>query len=174
MNAPSTTNQTVRPIALYDRVIREKGSARDGPRGAGDEIDVYWWELDRRALRKTTRGGSQIRILLPLGESLRDGDLLSDSAGRSPIRVCLIPCDLLVILPATVAEMGALALELGNLHVPAEVADGTVRVVADGPAEAVASTLGIPFRREVGLFAPRRCAGMPELRISPDFRTIGR
>ena len=160
--------------SLYDRVLPDEHS--DGHRWhpVDDQVDVAWWELNWRALRKTTRGGRQIRILLPLGQTIRDGALLSDAEGQGRIRVCLLPCELLVILPRNLGEMGALALELGNLHIPAEVVDGTVRVVADGPAEAVASDLSIPFRRQVGLFHPRRCAGMPELQISPEFRTIGR
>jgi urease accessory protein UreE len=162
------------PLPVYDRIVREDESGCDVPTRADEQLEVEWWELDRRALRKTTRSGRQVRILLALGEALHDGVLLSDSEGRSAIRVCLVPCELLVMLPRNPGEMGVLALELGNLHVPAEVVDGSVRDVADGPAEAVAAGLGIPFRREVGLFHPRRCAGMPELRMSSDFRTISR
>ena len=159
---------------LYDRILHEELSDAQRSHAVDDHVHLQWWELDRRALRKTTRSGRPIRILLPLGETIRDGALLSDAQGRSLVRVYLDPCELLVILPRDPGEMGVLALEMGNLHIPAEVVDGTVRVVADGPAEAVVSGLGSPFRREVGLFHPRRCAGMPELRISPDFRTIRR
>jgi urease accessory protein UreE len=165
---------SVASCSLYDRVLRDELADGHASHPVEDHIDVEWWELDRRALRKTTQGGRQIRVLLPIGQVLRDGAVLSDSQGQSRIRVCLLPCELLVILPRDAGEMGVLALELGNLHIPAEVIDGTVHVIADGPAEAIASDLGIPCRRQLGLFHPRRCAGMPELQISHDFRTTSR
>ncbi|HEX4796025.1 MAG TPA: urease accessory protein UreE [Humisphaera sp.] len=142
----------------------------DAPREADDYLDVEWWELDRRALRKTTRGGKSIRILLPLGSIIHHGDLLSDGEASVLIQACVIPCEVLIIRPRDSVEMGLLALEIGNLHIPAQIVDCTMRVPADGPAEAVAAGLGIPCERQLVRLEPRRCAGMPQVQLSADFR----
>jgi len=152
-----------------DRIVIQ---SNDGEplREADDYLDVEWWELDRRALRKTTRGGRSIRILLPLGSAIQHGDLLSDGDGSVLIQACVIPRELLIIRPRDSTEMGLLALEMGNLHIPTEIVDCTIRVSADGPAEEVAAELGIPYERQLARLQPRRCAGMPEVQMSSNFR----
>ena len=132
-----------------------------------DELDIEWWELDRRALRKTTRSGISLRILLPIGESLADGQVLFDDGSLVVLRVS--PAEILVIRPGDARTMGIVCLALGNLHAPAEISGDEVLVAPDGPVEATLPELGIAFRREVRKFQPRRCAWMPQWRLSPTF-----
>src|ERR1700678_2656667 len=127
-----------------------------------DELEIRWWELDRRALRNVTRSGRNVRILLPLGQALADGDVLFDD-GQTIIVLRVASAGVLVVRPSDSTEMGIVALVAGNLHAPAEVIDGQILIAPDGPVEAALAELGIAFERQVRRFRPRRCAGMPEL-----------
>ena len=133
-----------------------------------DELEIRWWELDRRALRKTTRSGRHVRVLLPLGQALADGDVLFDD-GAVLIVLRVAPAEVLVVRPRDATEMGIVALVIGNLHAPAEVIGWQILIAPDGPVEAALRELGVPFERQVRRFRPLRCAGMPELQISPGF-----
>jgi urease accessory protein len=137
-----------------------------------DRVDLEWWELQRRALRKVSREGRNLRILLPLGAVLFDGALLSDESGAAVIEVQVRPCEVLVIYPRDANELANLALELGNLHSPSEIVDGVIRTVIDGPVEALVADLGARSERQTVKFNPRRCVGMPEVRVSADVRVI--
>src|SRR5579871_1368514 len=85
-----------------------------------DHVDVDWWDLDRRAFRKTTRSNQPIRILLPLGLFLHDGALLTNESHSPVFQIHLRETEVLVISPRTEAELANLCLELGNLHAPTE------------------------------------------------------
>jgi urease accessory protein len=155
-------------LMLCDRIVTHSSDTDAMPDvAADDDLDVDWWELDRRAFRKTTRAGRDVRVLLSLGMRLRHGDLLTDADGRVHIEVCVAPCELLIVRPRNLTEMGLLTLEIGNLHIPAEIIDGTCRLPINGPAEAAIARLGLPCSREHGRLQPIPCLGMPELRISP-------
>ena len=157
---------------LCDRIVTPGANGADSWNAPDDYVDLEWWELHQRALRKSTRCGSEIRILLPLGALLHNGDRISDAQGKVQIQVCVVPQELIIIRPRDASEMGLLALEIGNLHIPAQIVDCTMRVPADGPAEAVAVELGLPYEREVARLEPHRCAGMPDLQISPDITVL--
>jgi urease accessory protein len=123
-----------------------------------DWLDLTWRDCARRAVRGRTRAGRDVRILLPVGARLSHRDVLLAPPGSPVIAVNLRPAEVLVAFPRGLAEMGRLALELGNLHVPVEVRDAKVIVLRDGPTEAVLTRLGIPSRREVHPFVPEKCS----------------
>jgi urease accessory protein UreE len=66
-------------------------------------------------------------------------------------------------------EMGMVALVIGNLHAPAQIVGDEVFIAPDGPVESALNDLKIRFERQVRLFQPHRCTGMPTLSISPEF-----
>jgi urease accessory protein UreE len=66
----------------------------------------------------------------------------------------VVPTDVFVARLATIADMGKLALELGNLHAPVQIADDALITLADGPAEEVLDRLAIPFSRCDHRFEP--------------------
>ena len=134
-----------------------------------DEFSVNWWELDRRAFQKTTDRGCPVRVLLPLGTYLTDGDVLHDDGDRL-IVARLACCEVWVARPADASAMAVLALEIGNLHAPAEVLGNEILIAPDGPAEACLANLKIPHDKQLRRFHPRRCAGMPVVTKSPSFQ----
>ena len=134
-----------------------------------DELDVQWWELRRRALRKTTRGGRSVRILLPLGQSLKQGDVVFDD-GSTLVTVCVAQSEVFVAVPGGIEALALACLDLGNLHVPVQLSGAELWVAPDGPAEAALRGLGVKFELQMRRFCPRFCPGMPEVALAPDLR----
>jgi urease accessory protein len=133
------------------------------PAGLGvDWLDLSWFDCTQRALRKRTRGGADVRVLLPVGQTPRHGDVLHRDDGVA-VAVNLLPTAVLVVRPQSIADMGRLAVELGNLHVPVEVAGPELVVIPDGPTEALLRKACVPFGRDLRRFVPERAsvAGMP-------------
>jgi len=74
--------------------------------------------------------GEAVALLLPRGEVLRGGDLVTASDGRV-IEVIAVPEKLLQATYAGAAQLARMAWQLGSEHVPTEVGEGFLRVAAD-------------------------------------------
>lgn len=139
-----------------------------------DWVDLSWRECGRRALRKRSRSGEPLRILLRLGVTLRHGDLLRQAAdGILAIAVNVLPCEVLVASPRDAQQLFAAAMELGNLHAPAQFSEGQIITVCDGPIEAVFHRLGIAHKRLTRRFEPFSSTGM-RFEPAPEFKLIAR
>ncbi|HVT87649.1 MAG TPA: hypothetical protein VHD56_02255 [Tepidisphaeraceae bacterium] len=120
-----------------------------------DWVDFSWMECASRAVRKQSRNGQDIRILLKLGVTLRHGDVLWRSEDRSDAIVVSVELsNVLIARPRNSVEAISLAFELGNLHVPIEVSDDGIVTVDDGPVEAVFRKLGVPYELQSRRFEP--------------------
>jgi urease accessory protein len=114
-------------------VVVEKivGNLADLPREERDGLHVEkvvlaGADLVKRIQRVTTDHGREIGLRLAAAPGrdgdLRDGDiLLRDATGV--VAVAVLPSDVLVIAPRTIAEMGITAHGLGNRHVQAQFFD---------------------------------------------------
>ncbi len=123
-----------------------------------DTVDFTWNELARRAFRKRTASGLEIKILLRLGATVRNGDVLAEAEGKPAIVARVLPCEVIVVKPLTFQQMAELAMEVGNLHAPAEVtAEGELLILPDGPVEAVLKRMSLPYALETRAFSPLRC-----------------
>ncbi len=123
------------------------------PSAAIDWLDLSWFDCAQRALRRQSRAGTSIRILLGIGQHLRHGDILARDASGI-IAVNLIPADVLVARPRSLREMGQLAVEFGNLHQPVQITADELIVLYDGPTEGIFNRRGQPHRRERRRFIP--------------------
>jgi len=74
--------------------------------------------------------GEEVALLLPRGEMLRGGDLVTASDGRV-IEVVAEPEKLLHVECATAQGLAKAAYHLGNRHVPVEVGSGFLRIAFD-------------------------------------------
>ncbi len=139
------------------------GNARDRSEASGqkviDYLDLQWSEC-RNVIRKQTTGGEPIRVLLPAGEQLRDGDVIFEDASRIVI-VRVLPCDVTVADVPDAHQLAVLAMELGNLHLPAQVDDASISFVEDEAAMRVLEQMSIPWRRERRRFEPTKIISMP-------------
>lgn len=77
-------------------------------------------DLTKRIQRVRTDHGTELGIrLAPGAPDLRDGDVLARD-GHGLTIVQLEPTDVLVIAPTTIEQMGRVAHNLGNRHLPAQ------------------------------------------------------
>jgi urease accessory protein len=100
--------------------------------------------------------GEEVGLVLPRGEILRGGDLVTASDGRV-IEVLAEPEKLLHIEST---ELAKIAYHLGNRHVPVQVGEGFLRIAADHVLEEMVKKLGAkvsaveaPFEPEGGAYA---------------------
>ena len=159
-----------------ERIIRNCGdpsSPRWADQWAGrlvDWVDIEWTDCGR-VLKKQTRSGQPVRVLLPPGQMLRHGDVIYEDAHQA-IVIHVVPCEVIVAKPENARTLALLALELGNLHMPAQIERDEIAFIEDGPAMAVLDATQIPWTREVRRFEPVQTISMPGVNISPGLRMI--
>ena len=149
---------------LYERTC---GHENDLPPASGpvDAWTIDWPDCHRRAARGVTEAGREVAVLLPLGTSLRDGDVLRDDAsGRLVVRVR--PIVVWRIELASLREMGLIAAELGNLHAPIEFAGDALLTLPDGPTLRLLRTVGVTWTSIVRPFQPTRSLALPTIAVS--------
>jgi urease accessory protein len=95
-----------------------------------DEFEFSWTESHRRFIRKRSRAGRELGVLLPLGSRLRDGDVLF--VDNSLILIArLTAAQVLVVADLNPHALAELAYELGNQHWPIEIRDDHSLVLPD-------------------------------------------
>lgn len=88
-------------------------------------------DFRKRIQRLTTDHGTQLGLRLPAGSpDLKDGDVVSLTDSNA-IVIAAEPTDVIVIAPASIAEMGRCAHNLGNRHLPAQFFDAASDYGAD-------------------------------------------
>ena len=103
--------------------------------------------------------GEEVGLVLPRGEILRGGDLVTASDGRV-IEIVAEPEKVLHVECVDAAELAKAAYHLGNRHVPVQVGDGFLRLAADHVLEEMLKKIGanvskmeVPFEPEAGAYA---------------------
>jgi urease accessory protein len=118
------------------------------------------FELRQKSrLRTQLVSGEEVGLVLPRGEILRGGDLVTASDGRV-IEVLAAPEKLLHVEAANATDLAKAAYHLGNRHVPVQVGEGFLRLSADHVLEEMLKKLGAkvthveaPFEPEAGAYA---------------------
>jgi urease accessory protein len=107
-------------------------------------------------LRTKLVSGEEVALMLPRGEVLRGGDLVTASDGRV-IEVLSEPEKLLHVESDSLAKV---AYHLGNRHVPVQVGQAFLRLAEDHVLEEMLKKLGAkvthveaPFEPEAGAYA---------------------
>jgi urease accessory protein len=103
--------------------------------------------LVKRIQRVTTDHGNEIGIRLKELRDLKAGDVLYMD-DKNMIVVDVLSDDLLVISPRSLNEMGTIAHQLGNRHLPAQFEENNMLVQYDYLVEELLQELQIPFTRE--------------------------
>jgi urease accessory protein len=104
-------------------------------------------ELVKRIQRVTTDHGKEVGIRLKEPKDLIDGDILYMD-DRNMIVISVTSDDLLVIHPTSIKQMGEIAHQLGNRHLPAQFEDEVMLVQYDYLVEELLKQLEIPYSRE--------------------------
>jgi urease accessory protein len=104
-------------------------------------------DLVKRIQRVVTDHGKEIGIRLKDNRDLIDGDVLYMD-DRNMIVISVKDDDLLVIQPTSIQQMGGIAHQLGNRHLPAQFEGNEMLVQYDYLVEELLQQLEIPFKRE--------------------------
>lgn len=104
-------------------------------------------DLVKRIQRVTTDHGNEIGIRLDGHTDLEDGDVLFKDE-RNMIVIYTNKDDVISIRPRTLLEMGDIAHQLGNRHLPAQFEGEEMIVQYDYLVEELLQQVGIPFERE--------------------------
>jgi urease accessory protein len=104
-------------------------------------------DLVKRIQRVVTDHGTELGIRLKETKELTDGDILFMDE-KNMIVVSVLPDDLLVIRPASMKQMGEIAHQLGNRHLPAQFEGEEMLIQYDYLVEELLKQLHIPYQRE--------------------------
>lgn len=104
-------------------------------------------DLVKRIQKVTTDHGKEIGIRLKNPRDLKAGDVLFMD-DKNMIIVDVLSDDLLVIRPRSLQEMGTIAHQLGNRHLPAQFENDEMLVQYDYLVEDLLQELQIPYQRE--------------------------
>jgi urease accessory protein len=115
--------------------------------------------LVKRIQRVVTDHGKEIGIRLKENKDLVDGDILYMDE-RNMIVIQVLADDILTICPTSIQQMGEIAHQLGNRHLPAQFEGNEMLVQYDYLVEDLLKQLDIPYRRE-------------ERKVKQAFRHIG-
>jgi len=104
-------------------------------------------------LRTHLVSGEEVALMLPRGDILRGGDLVVASDGRV-VEVVAEPEKVLHITCRSAAEVTRTAYHLGNRHVPVQVGEGFLRIIADHVLEEMVRGLGATIEPMEAAFEP--------------------
>lgn len=104
-------------------------------------------ELLKRVLRVTSDHGHEYGISLPKGSEMRDGDILFND-GHNMVVISVKEDDVIVITPRDINEMGEVAHNLGNKHLPVQIEDGKIIIQYDYLVEKFLQNLQVNFERK--------------------------
>lgn len=104
-------------------------------------------ELLKRVLRVTSDHGYEYGISLPKGSEMRDGDILFND-GHNMVVISVKEDDVIVITPRDINEMGEVAHNLGNKHLPVQIEDGKIIIQYDYLVEKFLQDLQVNFERK--------------------------
>jgi urease accessory protein len=117
-------------------------------------VAISWDECAKRILRKKTDLGKEIGISLPFQTTLRHGDILLQDDEHT-ILIFVQPCEVLVVLAASIQQLGILAYEIGNRHLPLQITEkGEIVLLPDHPTEVLLSKLGAHYEKQSRRFQP--------------------
>lgn len=128
----------------------------------GGALKLPFESRQKSRLRTQLVSGEEVGLMLPRGEILRGGDLVTASDGRV-IEVVSQEEELLHIEAKTPQDLAKVAYHLGNRHVPVQVGESFLRIAHDHVLEEMVKKLGAavshveaPFEPEAGAYAGGR------------------
>ncbi|KAA2238591.1 urease accessory protein UreE [Chitinophaga agrisoli] len=98
-----------------------------------DLLQLEWYETARRIQRKQTVAGRDVALrLLKQGQRLQQGDIVYMD-DQTMVVTDILPCEAIVVKPASMEEMGAVCYEIGNKHLPVFLQDNEVLIPWEEP-----------------------------------------
>jgi len=98
-----------------------------------DILELEWFETSKRIQSKTTTNGVQVSIkFLKEGQYLAQDDVLFRD-DKKAIIINIRECEVIVVAPASLLEMGTVCYEIGNKHAPIFIQDNQVLIPFEEP-----------------------------------------
>jgi len=120
------------------------------------QLELPFESRQKSRLKTKLVSGEEVGLILPRGEILRGGDLVTASDGR----VIEIVAEPEKVLHIETKDLARVAYHLGNRHVPVQVGEGFLRITEDHVLEEMVQKLGAkvshleaPFEPEAGAYA---------------------
>lgn len=126
------------------------GNINDGTKITGMHIEKLYLKSDellKRINRVTSDHGHEYGISIEKNEVLKDGDIMFND-GKNVIVISVKSDDVIIIKPTTITEMGRIAHNLGNRHLPAQFRDGMMVLEYDKLVEDLLKVESIEYSRE--------------------------
>ena len=131
---------------IIEKVI---GNLREIDR-AGRHLERVYLESDalrKRIQRVKTDHGKELGIRLKGNKDLADGDILYMDE-KNIIAIQTLADDVLAIQPVSIGQMGEVAHQLGNRHLPAQFEGDEMLVQYDYLVEKLLTDMKVQYRRE--------------------------
>ena len=113
-----------------------------------DWLPLEWHETSKRILRKQTLAGNHLALkFLDKDPMLTQGDILYED-NTTIIAVDILPCEVLVIRPASLFEMASVCYEIGNKHLPLFFEKEEVLAPFDMPLFRILSSQGYAIKHD--------------------------
>ena len=142
-------------LEIRSKLKTARGAYKIEVRG---QLRLPFEQRQKSRLHAQLASGEEVALMLPRGEVLRGGDLVTASDGRV-IEVIADAEKVLHIECSSAAELTRAAYHLGNRHVPVQVGEGFLRIGADHVLEEMLKGLGAkvkhmeaPFEPEAGAY----------------------
>jgi urease accessory protein len=117
-----------------------------------DSVALTWDERQKSRQKLRTAHGQEIALALPTGTRLHAGDLLPTTDGG--IAVHLAPEEVLLIRPRSLQEAAFVAYQIGNRHLPLDIAADGLKILYQPVVESYFSQQQIPTERVRLPFTP--------------------
>ena len=97
------------------------------------QVELEWFETNKRILHKKTKTGLDITLkFLQENPQLIEGDILF-ADDFTVITVAVKACDVIVLQPASMQEMATICYEIGNKHLPLYYQEDKLLIPFDAP-----------------------------------------
>jgi urease accessory protein len=136
-------------MQIIDRVAKP---SPDASCPVVDTVALTWEQRQKSRQKLRPRRGPEVALALPTGSRLQAGDLLPTAEGC--IEVVLAPEDVLLIRPRSLRESAFVAYQIGNRHLPLEIADEGLKTLYEPVLETYLRQHGIPLERAQLPFTP--------------------
>lgn len=104
-------------------------------------------ELLKTTILTKTDHNNEIGIKQEKSNDLKDGDIIFND-GKNIIYICLETTDVIIIKPKSFLEMGIIAHNLGNRHMPAQFENNNMLVAYDYLVEEYLNSQKVDYERK--------------------------
>lgn len=113
-----------------------------------DTVDVEWYEVNKKILKKDSAAGKEIGIRFSEQKKINDGDILYLDDNEI-IAVNIPESEVILIEPKSMVDMGTMCYEIGNQHVPLFLAENSIMVPYEKPLMELLDKRGFKPKKEM-------------------------